>query len=122
MRFCWVTINVKDMETSVSFYRDVVGLPVTRKMKPMPGTEIVFLGSGDTEVELIKNDKNTNPQFGADISLGFEVDSVDKTIEFLKSKNVKIHSGPFQPSRIVKFFFVEDPNGLRVQFVENIRR
>jgi lactoylglutathione lyase len=120
MSFCWVTINVKDMQASLSFYRDIVGLPVKRKMKPMPGTEILFLGSGDTEVELIKDDKNTNPRYGEDISLGFTVDSVDKKIDFLKSKNIKIHAGPFQPNPQIKFFYVLDPNGLQIQFVENI--
>jgi lactoylglutathione lyase len=120
MSFCWVTINVKDMEESVKFYTDIVGLPVARRMKPMPGTEIVFLGSGGTEVELIKNDKNTNPQFGKDISLGFTVDSVDAKIEFLKGKNIKVHAGPFQPGPMVKFFFVLDPSGVQIQFVENI--
>jgi lactoylglutathione lyase len=122
MQFCWVTVNVKDMETSLAFFRDIVGLPVKRRMNPMPGTEIVFLGNGDAEVELIKNDKNDNPQFGKDISLGFTVDSVEKKIEFLKSKNIKVHAGPFQPGPMVKFFFVLDPNGLQIQFVENIRR
>ena len=122
MQFCWVTINVKDMDASLAFYRDIVGLPVKRRMNPTPDTDIVFLGNGETEVELIKNGKNTNPQYGGDISLGFTVDSVEKKIEFLKSRNVSIHSGPFQPGKMVKFFFVLDPDGLRIQFVENIRR
>lgn len=122
MHFCWVTINVKDMEQSLSFYRDIVGLPVNRKLNPKPGMEIVFLGSDGVEVELIKDEEGANPFFGEDISLGFTVDSVDKTMEFLASKNIKIDSGPFQPNPMVKFFYVLDPNGLQVQFVENIRK
>jgi lactoylglutathione lyase len=122
MHFCWVTINVKDMEESLSFYRDIVGLPVNRKMKPRPGMEIIFLGSDGVEVELIKDEEGSNPFFGDDISLGFTVDSVDKTIEFLASKNIPIDSGPFQPNPMTKFFYVLDPNGLQVQFVENLSK
>lgn len=58
--------------------------------------------------------------YGADISLGFEVNSVDQMMELVKSKGIAMHSGPFQPNPHVKFFFVLDPNGLKIQFVENI--
>ena len=73
MRFGWVTINVRDMQSSLSFYEGVVGLNVKRSLKPMPGTEIVFLGFGDreTEVELIQNENNSAPKYGKDISIGF---------------------------------------------------
>ncbi len=121
MSFCWVTINVRDMEQSVSFYRDIIGLSVNRSMKPMPGTEIIFLGSGGTEVELICNEKNSDPTYGNDISLGFTVDSLEKTIGFLKDKNIPIHEGPFKPNPMIQFLYVLDPNGVRIQFVENAR-
>lgn len=120
MKFCWVTINVKNMEESLSFYQNIVGLEIQRRMKPMGGTEIVFVGSGDTEIELIRNEKNTACSYGNDISLGFKVESLDKTIEFLKGKKIPIHAGPFQPNPTIKFLYVLDPNGLRIQFVEDI--
>ena len=123
MNFCWVTINVKDMDESLRFYQDVIGLKINRRMNPVPGTEIVFLKSNsNTELELIKNDKNMNPQYGNDISIGFEVETIEKAVENLKEKGVKIHSGPFQPSPIIKFLYVLDPNGLKVQLIENIKK
>jgi len=121
MEFCWVTINVKSMEQSIEFYQNVVGLRINRRMEPMSGTEIVFMGNGGTEVELIRNEKNNECSYGKDISLGFAVESVEKTIEYLKKKGINIHSGPFQPNPMVKFIYVIDPNGLRIQFVENIK-
>ncbi|NLN52670.1 MAG: VOC family protein, partial [Firmicutes bacterium] len=54
------------------------------------------------------------------ISLGFEVESVDKMIEFVQSKGIKVVSGPTQPNPHVKFFFVKDPNGVSIQFVEHM--
>jgi len=59
MKFCWVTINVKDMEKSLEFYRDIVGLSIHRQFAPQPGDQITFVGSddGETEIELIQNAK-----------------------------------------------------------------
>lgn len=121
MDFCWVTINVKDMPKSLQFYQDIIGLKINRRMNPNPGMEIVFLGSGKTEIELIYNSKNIDLTFGKDISLGFVVDSVDQEIEILKKKNISISSGPFQPNPHIKFFYITDPNGIKIQFVENIQ-
>ena len=121
MKMCWVTINVKDLEQSLQFYTETVGLTVDRRINPMPGTEIVFLKAGETEVELIKNDKNPSPQFSKDISLGFVVDSVDERKSELEELDGLKIEGPFQPNPRVKFFYIEDPNGVKIQFVENVK-
>ena len=120
MKFCWSTVNVKNLEKSLMFYTEIVGLKVNKRLNAGPGVEIAFLGDGETKVELICNEKSKGVNFGQDISLGFEVDSVDKMIAFAKEKGIDIHSGPFQPNPHTKFFYVLDPNGLKIQFVENI--
>lgn len=120
MKFCWTTIMVKDMEESLKFYQEVVGLTVDRRFKTGPAGEIVFLGDGETKVELIFNEGNKGIEIGKDISLGFEVGSVDKMLEFVKGKGIAVQGGPFQPNPHVKFFYVLDPNGLKIQFVENM--
>lgn len=120
MKFCWCTIRVYNMEESLKFYQEIVGLKVDRKFNAGPEVEIVFLGDGETKVELICNGTGKEINVGQDISLGFEVDSVDKMIAFVKEKGIDINSGPFQPNPHTKFFFVMDPNGLKIQFVENI--
>ncbi len=119
MKFCWTTLVVKDLEESLTFYREVVGLKEKRRMKG-PGVDIVFLGDGETEIELMTSPKPREINMGADISLGFEVVSVDDKIKELKEKGIAIHSGPFQPAPSVKFFYLLDPNGLKIQFVENL--
>jgi len=120
MKFCWSTLRVNDLEESLNFYQEIVGLKVDRRFKAGPGSEIVFLGDGETKIELMYNEGNKNVDMGEDISLGFEVESADEMMEFVKEKGISIHSGPFQPNPHVKFFFVQDPNGLIIQFVENI--
>ncbi|WML33610.1 VOC family protein [Clostridium sp. OS1-26] len=119
MKFCWTTLMVKDLEESLKFYQEIVGLSVDRRFKAGPGVEIAFLGDGETKVELMCNEALKEVSFGQDISLGFEVNSVDEIMALVKEKGIDIHSGPFQPNSHTKFFFVLDPNGLKIQFVEN---
>lgn len=111
---------VKNLEESLKFYNEIVGLNVSRRFYAGPGVEIAFLGDGETKVELICNQTVKEVSFGHAISLGFVVDSVDEMMAFVKEKGIAIHSGPFQPNPHTKFFYVLDPNGLKIQFVENI--
>ena len=120
MGFCWVTINVKDLEKSLYFYQGIIGLSIKRRFKPDGDKEIVFLGNGETEIELIYDPKAKDIVVGKDISLGFEVESLEKINEVLKSNNIPVHSGPFQPNPSIQFIYVLDPDGIKIQFVENL--
>jgi lactoylglutathione lyase len=120
MKFCWSTLMVNNLEESLKFYQDIVGLSLDRRFKAGPEVEIAFLGDGETKLELICNEKSKGVNIGQDISLGFEIESVNGMMEYLKGKGVDILSGPFQPNPHIKFFYLLDPNGLKVQLVENI--
>jgi lactoylglutathione lyase len=108
------------MEKSLEFYQEIAGLRISRRLKPNDEMEIAFLGDGGTQIELICNTAAGKTNIGNDISLGFTVESTAKFAEFLDGKGIKIHSGPFQPNPFIRFFYVLDPDGLRIQFVENI--
>ena len=118
MAFLWTTITVKNMEESLKFYQDIVGLPLNARFGAGPGVEIAFLGESDTKIELICIEKMEQPNLGSEISIGFDVKSIDEKISFLEEKGIKIHSGPFAPNPQTKYFFILDPNGLKIQFVE----
>ena len=120
MKFCWSTLNVKNLEESIKFYEEIIGLKVTRRFPAGPGTEIAFLGDGETQIELICGGEK-GIHVGDDISWGFEVESLDQTLFLAKEKSAVILGEPVQPNPQVKFAFIKDPNGLRVQLVENIR-
>lgn len=120
MKFCWTTIHVKNLEESLKFYQEIVGLQLNNRYNAGPGMEIAFLGSGETQVELIGHETDKGVNIGQDISLGFEVSSLDEMLEFVKGKGIAVHSGPFQPNPHVRFFYIMDPDGLKIQFVENM--
>jgi len=118
LKFLWVTLSVKNMEESLKFYQEIVGLPVDRKFYTPDGACYAFLGGGETKLELIAHPSGTEPRYGREMSIGFEVDSVEKKMQFVKVKGLAVE-GPFSPNSHVSFFFVNDPSGVRVQFVES---
>lgn len=121
MKFCWSTLKVKDINESIKFYEEVIGLKVANRFDTGQGMEIAFLGDGDTKVELVCNQGQTDINVGVDISWGFEVDSLDDAIALVKEKGIEIEGGPFQPNPHTKFFYILDPNGMKIQIVENVK-
>lgn len=121
MKFCWTTLYVKSMEESLKFYEEIVGLKVVQRFNAGPDMEIVFLGEGETQFELIYDRSKEDISVGLDISVGFEINSIEEMISLLEEKNIPIYSEVVQPNPNTRFFHVLDPNGLKVQFVENIK-
>ena len=119
MKFSWSTLMVRDMAQSLAFYQEIVGLAIDRRVGAGPGTEIVFLGDGETKIELICNQDGKEISVGPDISWGFEVDSLEDTLALVGEKGVPVHSGPFSPNPHTRFFYVLDPNGMKIQFVQH---
>lgn len=118
MEFCWITINVRDMEESLHFYHEIIGLKIAERFKTGDGTEIAMLGEiGGAKVELICNRNNIVQSTG--LSIGFEVDSIEKAIELMNENNITIQRGPISPNPSVSFFFINDPNGVEVQIVQH---
>lgn len=121
MKFSWSTLTVRDMATSLTFYQEIVGLEIDNRMQIGNGTEIVFLGKGETKVELICREGKKETDMGKDISLGFAVPSLDAQLALVKEHGIRITSGPFQPNPFIRFFYVQDPDGLSIQFIEQLR-
>lgn len=116
MKMLWTTLHVKDMDKSLEFYEKILELPVNTIYSPVEGMKIAFLGEGETQLELICTGEDVS--FGKDVSIGFEVNSVEAQIEYFGHKGIEIHEGPFSPNPSIEFFYVLDPDGFKVQFVE----
>ncbi len=121
MKFLWTTIYVKNLEESIAFYANVVGLHVANRFPAGPGVEIAFMGNGmsnETLVELLADSSNSTVNYNEFLSLGFAVDSVDAMLETVKSHSIPVHTGPVETPSGERFFFIKDPNGLNVQFFQ----
>lgn len=118
MNCCWVTIHTTDLDKSVQFYTEVLGLHTVRKFSPAPGRQIVFLQDENGFcIELIAEEgaKKQNPE---GISVGFTVPSLTDALAVIRSKSIELEGEPVQMPNL-SFFFVKDPNGVTIQFVES---
>ena len=115
MSMVHVTIYTAKMEASIKFYEDIVGLKIQRDFREFGGN-IVFLAEqeSDTQVELI--DEPIKAYSGSGISMGFHVDDVEAKREEVIAKGLN-PTPIITPNPQVKFFFVDDPNGVTVQFI-----
>ena len=116
MKMQHVTILTKNFEEEISFYETYAGLKIVRDLRPH--ADLVFLanGEGETRVEIIKNPaaEDSGNQF---ISIGFGAENVDALRDEYLSKGLQA-TEMISPNPHVKFFYVKDPAGVRVQFIE----
>jgi lactoylglutathione lyase len=118
MNYGFVTVKVKSLEESLKFYTEFLGLSIINKFPAGPGVTIAFLSDEKgNKIELIEN-AHEEAKGGSLISIGFIVESVDKVIELVNEKGIKIVSGPIQTPSGAKFIYIEDPNGAEIEFIE----
>jgi len=119
MHFC---INVKDLERSIHFYRDLLGLRLARRREiPENNAEIAFmLGKrSDVGIELTHwrdKEEYVEGDYLDHIALG--VEDVEAAIEDLRKKGVEIAMGPFSlKGSKSKIAFIKDPDGIWIELV-----
>ncbi|MFA5302008.1 MAG: VOC family protein [Bacteroidales bacterium] len=118
MKISWITIYVRDMDESLQFYTQILGLEIKRTFSAGPGMEICFLEGNGTDLELICDTEHKDIACGQDISIGFEVESLKETMADLKEKGMTQITGPISPNPSISFIFITDPNGLKIQLAE----
>ncbi len=121
MRLAFSTIKTSDLESSLRFYKEIIGLTEMRRINPQPGVHCVFLKDENNSVlELVGYDNAIvgSKEHKGSVSIGFSVEDMDKTIAMLKDNGIEIVSGPIETPGGVRLLFIEDPNGVEVEFVE----
>jgi lactoylglutathione lyase len=119
MNFCWVTLKVSNLDNSLKFYHELLGLPINSRHSGN-GVELAMLGEeSQPKIELISNTNTVNINPGASISVGILVDSLEETLEFLRCKQIEVIRGPITVNPHTQFAFIHDPDGYEVQLVES---
>lgn len=115
MKMLHVTIQTSKFESEIEFYEKEVGLTIQRDMRPMK--DLVFLanGEGETCVEVLRN-PDAEDAGNENLSIGFKTEEVEKKREELIAAGYEV-TPMISPMPDVKFFFVTDPAGVRVQFI-----
>src|SRR5919198_2603704 len=89
--------RVNDLEKTISFYKDVLGLEEIRRHTSGRGSQLVFLKAPDSdqEIEICKFDDSGPIVVGPDLThLAFEVDDLDKFAKHAESKGYALSDGP----------------------------
>jgi lactoylglutathione lyase len=116
MKFTVATVYVKDMDQSLDFYQNVLGMKLQSRRKSGGGNELAFLGEeNQPQVELVSSEGSADIQYSG-FSLGFSVDNMDQTLEAVKAKGYEVVS-MMQPNPAVKIAHINDPNGITISFI-----
>jgi lactoylglutathione lyase len=113
--------RVNDLERTVKFYREVLGLQEIRRHKSPRGSELAFLKAPDSEEEIeITYFPNGGPvQVQPDLThLAFLVDSLDEFSKHLAKLGIKYSDGPTTSSAGTKFAFIDAPEGYEIELIE----
>jgi lactoylglutathione lyase len=125
MRMLHTMLRVGNLEESLKFYCEVLGMKLLRQ-KDYPGGEftLAFVGYGDesdnTVIELTYNWGVENYELGTGyghIALG--VEDIYKTCEQIKAQGGKVtrEPGPMKHGSTV-IAFVEDPTGYKIELIQ----
>jgi len=123
MRFLHVSITVKDIDDSIRFYTDVIGLKLrTRREIPENKAEIAFLTDDQSDVQLEltywKEKKDWNQGDELD-HLAFGVPDMNQAMKWFKDNNVEITKEPYTlRGSTTRIAFIADPNGIWLEIIE----
>ncbi|MEI8291422.1 MAG: VOC family protein [Verrucomicrobiota bacterium] len=116
--------RVNDLERTVAFYRDVLGMKEIKRHKSPRGSELVFLQTpGSEELIEITYFPGSGPvQVQADLThLAFEVESLEEFGKHLAAQGLKYSDGPTTSSSGTTFAFIDAPEGYEIELIQKAK-
>lgn len=118
MQYEHITLYVSDLKEALSFYRDLLGLKLQRRISA-GNMEIVFLGEpGQPSIELIEAADESLPA-ASGFSLGFRVESLENATKMMEAAGYSLLRGPISPDPSVRFSFFRGPENVEIQLLEH---
>lgn len=125
MRVLHTMLRVGDLDRSIAFYRDVLGMKLLRRHDYPEGKfTLAFVGYQDEAdgvvIELTHNWDTDHYELGNGYGhIALEVDDAAKTCALVKARGgtVTREAGPMKHGTTV-IAFVEDPDGYKIEFIE----
>jgi lactoylglutathione lyase len=113
--------RVNDLDKTVKFYKEVLGLEETRRHKSPRGSELVFMKAAGSEelIELCYFPSSGPVQVQPDLThLAFEVDSLDEFGKHLARLGLKYSDGPVVKENGSGFAFIDAPEGYEIELMQ----
>ena len=116
MKMVHVTIRTVNFDEEIKFYEDFTELVINQDMRP--AFDLVFLAhiDGGTRVEIIR-DPEANDSGNENLSIGFATTDAEGLRQDFMERGLDC-TRIISPNPHVKFFYVTDPAGVKVQFIE----
>ena len=119
MRLAHTMIRVRDLEATLSFYQDFIGLKEIRRKSIGDEATLVWLsdGVGEYTIELTHNhglsEYVRGDQFG---HLAFTTADLDAVIADVKERGWKFRTS--RPELSSRYIFVQDPDGYDIEILQ----
>src|SRR4051794_25941519 len=116
--------RVNDLEKTVAFYRDVLGLKEVRRHTSGRGSQLVFFRApgSEEEIELCKFDESGPVVVGPDLThLAFEVDDMNAFASAAAAKGYPLSDGPHRTERGDLIAFVDAPEGYEIELIQRAK-
>ncbi len=125
MKYLHTMIRVNDLDTSIHFYTELLGMNlVSRTDYPEGKFTLAFLSYGKTKddpcIELTYNyGKDSYVMGDAFGHIALATEDIYGTCEKLKAEGVKVtrEPGPMKHGKTV-IAFIEDPNGYKIELIQ----
>ena len=116
-RFDHNNLNVRDLEKSLTFYHEALGLVETRQIEPADKSfKLVFLGDGKTthklELTWLRERKESYNLGDNEFHLAMVVDDHDAAYRRHKAMGCICYENP-----TMGIYFIEDPDGYWVEIL-----
>lgn len=118
MKLAHTMIRVRDLQRSIDFYSDFLGLTETRRVQLGDAATLVYLGDGESEylIELTHNsdgrDYEPGDQFG---HLAFFAEDLEAVVRDVEARGWWYRRSNPDPSR---YIFVKDPDGYDIEVLQ----
>jgi len=114
-------MRVDDLERTVTFYKEILGLEeVDRKESPR-GSKLAFLKAPESEetIEITYYPQSGPVQVQEDLMhLAFSVDDMEAFAKHIESKGVPFSDGPTQTSSGSIIAFIDAPEGYEIELIQ----
>ena len=113
--------RVSDLDKTVSFYKDVLGLEEVRRGISGRGSQLVFFKAPGSEelIEICKFDESGPVLVGPDLMhLAFEVADIDAFASHAASLGYPLSDGPHRSPSGSAIAFIDAPEGYEIELIQ----
>ncbi len=113
--------RVQDLDSTVRFYKEVLGLEEVRRHESPRGSRLVFFKAPQSEelIEICQYDASGPVVVGPDLThLAFEVEDMAAFATHAAAQGYPLSDGPTTASSGTTFAFIDAPEGYEIELIQ----